>query len=456
MYKRTRLMTPVSETGKGMMKKRLLCFVCFWVSFWLLLPAAVGAEEPIRKGDTLDLQRCIAIALGRHPSIQAAAGALTAGESRVGQARSGFYPQLSGSAGYSRTDPTSTSGYSRTDPTNISGDQSYNSYSSSISLTQNLYDFGKTSTQVKVQEFSRDSFRSDLDSVLNQITFGVKQAYYGLLQARRNRDVSREVVGQFRQHLERAKAFFEVGTKPKFDVTKADVDLSNAKLNLLKAENAFRLSLVALNNAMGMPEAPDYEVVDQLLIRREKIDLEEATRKAYDRRPDLKAIAAKKLSLEQSIELARKNYYPSVSGGASYGWGGTDFPLDQGWSFGAQLNVPLFSGFSTKYQVEEARANLDVIAANEALLRQTIYQDVKQAWLNLDEAADRITTAELSVRQATENLDLANGRYASGVGSPIEVTDALVAVSNAKTAHISALYDYRLAQASLEKATGEK
>ncbi|MDP1992062.1 MAG: TolC family protein [Syntrophales bacterium] len=423
------------------MKRRLLFLVCFW----LLLPAVVGAEDLIRKGETLDLQRCIAIALERHPSIQAAAGTVTAGESRVGQARSGFYPQLNGSAGYSRTDPTNTT-----------VGQDYNSYSSGISLSQNLYDFGKTSTQVKVQEFNRDSFRSDLDNVLIQVTFGVKQAYYGLLQARRNRDVAREVVGQFQQHLERAKAFFEVGTKPKFDVTKADVDLSNAKLNLLKAENAFRLGLVTLNNTMGMPEAPDYEVVDQLPFHSAKIDLEEAARKAYDRRPDLKAIAAKRKSLDQSIELARKSYYPSVSGTASYGWGGSDFPLDQGWSVGAQLNVPLFNGFLTKYQVEEARANLDVLAANEALLRQTIYQDVKQAWLNLDEAADRIVTAELSVRQATENLDLANGRYASGVGSPIEVTDALVAVSNAKTAHISALYDYRLAQASLEKAAGEK
>jgi len=423
------------------MKRKLLLFVFFW----LLLPMAVGAEDLIRRGETLDLQRCIAIALERHPTIRAAAGTLVAGESKVGQARSGFYPQLNGSADYSRTDPANTS-----------VGQVYDSYSSSIALSQNLYDFGKTSTQVKIQEFNRDSFRSDLDSVLIQVVFGVKQAYYGLLQARRNRDVAREVVGQFQQHLEQAKAFFEVGTKPKFDVTKADVDLSNAKLNLLKAENAFRLSLVALNNAMGMPEAPDYEVVDQPPFHREKIDLEEATRKAYDRRPDLKAIAAKGKSLEQSIELARKSYYPSVSGNASYGWGGGSFPLDQGWSFGAQLNVPLFSGFLTKYQVEEARANLDVLAANEALLRQTIYQDVKQAWLNIEEAADRIVTAELSVRQANENLDLANGRYASGVGSPIEVTDALVAASNAKTAHISALYDYRLAQASLEKAVGEK
>jgi TolC family type I secretion outer membrane protein len=437
-------MMPVSEIGKEIMKQRLLFLVCFW----LMLPAAVAAKETVRKGDTLDLQRCIAIAMEKHPSIQAATATLVAGESKVGQARSGFYPQLSGVAGYSRTDPYSTSGASL--------GQTYDTYSSTLSLSQNIFDFGKTSTQVKVQELNRDSSRSDLDSIIVQVAFAVKQAYYGLLQARRNRDVSREVVGQFQKHLERAKAFYEVGTKPKFDVTKADVDLSNAKLNLLKAENAVRLGQVTLNNTMGMPEAPDYEVVDQLPFQRVLIDVEEATRKAYERRPDLKAIGVKKRSLEQSIELARKGYYPFVTGSASYGWGASSFPLDQGWSFGAQLNVPLFSGYSTKYQVEEARANLDVLTANEALLRQTIHQEVKQAWLNLQEAADRIAAAELSVRQATENLDLANGRYASGVGSPIEVTDALVSVSNAKLAHISALSDYRLAQASLEKAAGEK
>ena len=435
--------------------KRLLLFlvyfgVCFGVCFGSLLPAA-GAEELIRKGEMLDLQRCIAIALSRHPSIQAAAGTLRAGESRIGQARSGYYPQLNGSVGYSRTDPTTSA---RTDPTTSAG-QAYDSYSSSVSLSQNLYDFGKTSTQVKIQELNRDSSRSDLDNIRTQVSFGVKQAYFGLLQAGRNRGVSREMVGQFQQHLDQAGAFFEVGTKPKFDVTKAEVDLSNAKLNLIKAENAFRLARVALNNAMGLPEAPDYEVADQLSSQRVEIDLEETIRKAYDRRPDLKAIAVKKQSLEQSIELARKGYYPSVTGNAGYGWGGGSFPLDQGWSFGAQLDVPLFSGFLTKYQVAEAQANLEVLAANEALLRQTIDQDVKQAWLNLQEAADRGVAAELIVRQAAENLELANGRYASGVGNPIEVTDALVAASNAKMSQISALYDYKLAQSSLEKAAGE-
>ena len=153
------------------MKRLLLFVVCFWVCFGSILPAGAGAEELIRKGETLDLQRCIAIALSGHPAIQAAAGTLRAGDSRIGQARSGYYPQLNGSAGYNRTDPTTSAG------------QVYDSYSSSVSLSQNLYDFGKTSTQVKIQELNRDSSRSDLDNVRTQVSFGVKQAYFGLLQA---------------------------------------------------------------------------------------------------------------------------------------------------------------------------------------------------------------------------------------------------------------------------------
>jgi outer membrane protein len=426
-------------------------FVFIIACLWLFAPSASAAQELIARGETVDLQRCLAIALERHPSILAAGGAIRAGDSRVGQARSGYYPQISGNVGYNRSE-------AMTQAKGTLGSDILDSYSSTLSLNQNIYDFGRTSTQVKVQELSRDSFHADLEDVRTQVIFGVKQAYYGLLQANRNRDVGQEVVDQFQQHLNQARAFFEIGTKPKFDVTKAEVDLSNARLNLLKAENAFRLAQVALNNAIGLPGAPEYEVSARLSFQRVEVDLEETVKKAYDQRPDLQSVLMRKRSQEQSIELARKGYYPSISGNASYGWGGSgwDFPLGQGWSVAAQLNIPLFTGYLTKYQIDEARANLEVLAANEALLRQTIYQDVRQAWLNMREAADRIVVAELSVRQATENLELANGRYASGVGSPIEVTDALVAVSNAKTAHISALHDYKLAQASLERAAGEK
>jgi outer membrane protein TolC len=416
----------------------------------LFLPLSAAAETPINQGETLELDRCIEIAVKSHPTIRAAAHTLKAGESRVGQAKSGYYPQISGSAGYSRIDPSSTAGRSVTRP------GAYDSYSSSVNLSQNIFDFGKTAAQVQIQTLNLDSSRFDFDSAVASVVFGVRQSYWGLLRAQRNRNVGMEVVGQYEQHLNRAKGFFEVGMKPKFDVTKAEVDLSNAKLNLLKAENALRLAQAALSNAMGLAEAPDYRILDSLDFQPAAVDLDAMLQRAYDRRPDLLAVLAKKKSLEESIVLQKKGYTPYVTGAAGYGWGGDSFPLDQGWSVGATLNVPLFSGFSTRYQVEEARANLDVLKANEETLRQGVFLEVKQAWLNLQDAADRIGAAEIVVRQAAENLDLANGRYAAGVGNPIEVTDALVAQSNAKTNHIAALYDYKMAQATLEKATGAK
>ena len=427
------------------MKKMLSVFIVLF----MIAPLTAGAEELVKKDETLDLQRCIAIAVKRQPNILAALNTVRVNESRVGQAKANYYPQVNLSAGYSKNyTGSSSSVYGSNSP--------YNDYSSSVTLSQNIYDFDKTSTQVKIQNLNRDSSQQDMANVTSQIVFSVKQTYYALLQAMKNRDVAIETVRQFQHHLEQAKGFFEVGIKPKFDVTKAEVDLSNAKLNLLTAENNVKLARVNLNNAIGLPEAPPFSIEDNLAFQPYEIPFEEALKKAYAGRPDLQSLLLKKASQEKTIDLAKKGYYPYLTGNASYGYEGQSFPVDKGWAVGATLNVPIFSGLSTKYQVEEAQASLAVLKANEETLRQSIYLDVQQAWLNLQVAKDKISTAELSVRQANENLDLANGRYAAGVGNPIEVTDSLVAQSNSKTAHVGALYDYRIAQASIEKAMGVK
>lgn len=413
----------------------------------LILPLNIGAEELIKKGDALDLKQCIEIALKKQPNIVAAQGNILVNQSRVGQAKANYFPQVNWSSVYNRISPTPPSSLST---------NTYNAYQSNVTLSQNIYDFEKTATQVRIQNLNLNSSRSDLDNVSSLIIFGVKQAYFGVLQAKRNRDVAAETVRQFQQHLNQAKGFFEVGVKPKFDVTKAEVDLSNAKLNLITLENTFRIAKVTLNNAIGMPIAPQYDIIDDFVFRKYEIPFDDALARAYTNRPDLQSLVAKREAAERTIDLQKKGYYPTLSGNAGYGFGGIDFPLDRGWNVGATLNFPLFSGLSTKYQVDEARANLDVTKANEESLKQTIHLDVEQAYLNLQQAADSISTSELAVQQASENLEIANGRYAAGVGNPIEVTDALVLVSNAKTTHIAALYNYKVAQASLEKAMGIK
>jgi len=267
--------------------------------------------------------------------------------------------------------------------------------------------------------------------------------------------VAEETVKQFQQHLEQAKAFYEVGTKPKFDVTKAEVDLGNSQLNLISTRNSLKIAMVILNNAMGVPEAPEYQIEDSLSFSKYSITFKEAVDKAYENRPELRSILLKKKATEESVSLAKKGYLPVLGGDASYSWAGEKFNLnDGGWSAGLTLSIPIFSGFSTKHEISEAKANLLVLTANEETLRQTVLLEVQQSLLHIAESEERITVAELTVKQAHENSDIANGRYAAGVGNPIEVTDADVALSNARTAHNQALYDYKLARASLEKAMG--
>jgi outer membrane protein len=413
------------------------------------VPAGAAAEEIIKKDELLTLQRCVEIALMKHPTILAARNNVSANRSRVGQAKSNYYPQIDASANAARTSvgPRRSLGFE-------TGSTIYNSYSTGVSLTQNIYDFGKTGSQVDIQKYNLDASRSDLETTTEEVLFSVKQAYYGVLEAKRNRDVAQETVKQFEQHLAQARGFYEVGTKPKYDVTKAEVDLSNAKLSLIKAENALKVSKVTLNNAMGVPDAPDYTIEDNLAFEKYEIPLPQAIETAYENRPDLKSSVAIRKSFERSIDFAKTGYYPFLTGNAGYSYAGNDFPLARGWNIGATLTFPVFSGFLTKNQVEEAKANLGVAEANEETLKQAILLDVQQAYLNVLVAEDSISNTELTVKQATENLEIANGRYAAGVGNPIEVTDAEVSLANAKTAYNQALYDYKVARASLEKAMG--
>jgi outer membrane protein TolC len=431
--------------------------LCFFLAVLIIVfPVVVRAEEIIQKDEVLTLERCVDIALKRQPGIMAAQGNVDVFYARTGQAEAGYYPQVNASLGYQRFQPSTVS--TGTSTVGISGrvgtSRSFEQYSTEATASQMIFDFWKTRTQVNIQKLSADSARADLSNTEEQVILNVKQAYYQVLKAKRNLVVAGETVKQFEQHLEQAKAFYEVGTKPKFDVTKAEVDLGNAQLNLISVRNSQKIAMVILNNALGVPDAPEYQIEDNLSFSQYSIGLKEAVDKAYENRPELRSILLKKKATEESVSLAKKGYFPVLNGNASYSWAGHSFPEGDGWSAGLALSIPIFSGFSTKHQIAEAKANLLVLTANEETLRQNVLLDVQQSYLNLTEAGERITVAELTAKQAQENFDIANGRYAAGVGNPIEVTDADVALSNAKTAHNQALYDYKVARASLEKAMG--
>lgn len=405
---------------------------------------SLWAADNISRSDVLTLQMCIDTALKNHPSIIAARGTVRQSESKIGQARAGYYPQLSLQSGYSRVGPPSSS--LRSDP--------YNSYANSLNLNQTLFDFGKTSTSVDIQSLGKQSAEADVQDVTVSIIMAVKESYYSFLKARMSQTVATETVEQFRQHFDIAKTFFETGKSSKIDVTSAEVNLSNARIQLISAQNAQRIARANLNKSMGLLSVPEYGIQEAFYLEQAVMSLETALALAYKNRPDILSIRLKKNALEKSVDLNKKGYLPVLSGNAGYGYAGDDTSINPSWNAGVTLNVPLFTGFSTKYAVLESLAGLDIARANEDLLWQKIHLEVQSAWLNRKEAFERIEAGKTIVRQAEETLELARGRYATGVGSSIEITDAMIKLNNAKMTYINALSDFSVAQASLEKAIG--
>ena len=420
----------------------MLFFVC----------PSLAQEPPIKAGDPLDLDRAIEIGLKMNPAIMGYHYAMKAREAQVGQARAGFFPSIDGNASFTRNFSVNNTN----DPYYTSYLDQYNQNVANVSLKQMLFDFWRTPTSYNISKLNLEASRRDIDNSVNTLVNTIKSAYYGVLKAKRSRDVNMEVVDQYIKHLRIAAIFFEAGKKPKYDVTKAELDLSNAKLGLIGAENDYKVAWVNLNNAMGIDGDAEYAIRDSLAYEKYEITMEEALKKAYQARPDLKSLEAQREAAERSVTRAKQEYYPQINGNAQYNFVGSRYPLGQGWYAGVGLTVNLFDGLSTTNKVAEALANKQSVDSKISAMKLQIMLDVKQAWLSLIKARQTIDTTNVQIKQASENLEITNLRYEAGLADPLEVTDATVSYSQAKLANISALFDYKVARANMEKAMGSR
>ena len=440
----------------------------FPLAFFLLCglyATAVCGAQATEAQKVLTLKEAIELALKNQPTMEAQYGQVLSGEAKTGQAVGGYYPHLNLGSAYTRIWPVGARTSSTTSlaglppgsyiPTGTTAAaQTYEQYAATANLSQLLFDFGKTGAQVGVQRLNTQAARHELENVRDQVIFNVKQAYYSLLSAQRARAVAEEAVEQFRNHVEYARALFESGTKPKFEVTKAEVDLSSALVNLIKAENGVRLARVQLNNAIGVPLGPPYSVEEDALPGKMDQSFEETVQMAFERRPDLRSLQKQKESAKEQIRAAQRSHFPTLNGQASGIYVGTAFPLDRGWTAGVNLVFPLFTGFVTSYQVAEAQASYTIANANERNLKQTIVLDLEQGFIALREAAERLEGGVTAVKQGKENLELAEERYAAGLAIGVEVTDAVVSYANAQLTYIAAHYDQKIALARIAKAIG--
>jgi len=422
----------------------------------LVLLTSGVAFSPVHAGTKLTLRECVDAALKNQPAIRAAQWNVNAGYGRETQAASPYFPQVSASTGYSES--RSLGG--------AFGESTTKSYTTTLSVNQVLYDFGKIGNALDAARWGTRSSQQDLERIVQEAVLNVKQAYYALLQAKKLVLVEQKTLEQTESHLKQAQAFFRAGSKPRFDVTRAEVDRNNARLGLINASNSVRIRTIALNNAMGADPGQAIEIDDVFPPPREMPPLEKAQDDALKNRPELSKADADLETARARVRAEESNYFPTLSASGAYNWASGTQDLGQfngvllqgdvqnSWNAGVMLSVPLYQGGLTKGRVNEARANLLALEMQRDALRQSILLEVNQSYADRDGAKMRIDVMESSLQKARENLELAQGRYEAGIGPYIEVTDAQLSAVQSETEYVQAQYDYQLSVARLLKAMG--
>ena len=400
----------------------------------LILSLFFSFSALAQETEVLTLDEAIKIALESNPGIIISDASVDVMKAKVQNAKSIFYPQVE----FRFILP-------------------FIERESGVFVDQLIWDFWRTPNLVKANKAQLESSRYDKTGTQEDVILNTKIAYYTVLAKRHTLDAAKKKLTEQEKRLEQIENFFNLGRESKLGVTRAKVNLGNSKLNLITAKNDLEIAKLKLLKALGIEERDfNYELVDMLEYTVVDLNLENAISKALDSRPELKSLMAKEAGMRASLSASRQSLlFPEILGRAAYrfegeGATGPDFIA------GVGLRFPLFEGFSDVSRVSEERAKLRQSQAQVESLKRQIASDLKELYLNLKYAEESLQVTETSNTSAEENLELAREEYRLGKSSEVELVEAESILASTTADHIQAIYNYKIAIAQLERATGEK
>ena len=446
---------------------------------------AIEEQAGIQKNAVLNIKDCVSIALQNSPKIKKAKYNYGIAKGNVGIAKSGYFPTLGVGTGYNITE-------NKTNKTSTSN----NIYSAEASINQLLWNFGKTNANIRMYNFNKDATLYEFENTVLDTIFSVKTNYYGVLAAKATMEVNRANVQINERNYQRTKAYFNEGIKSKIDLVNAEVYLSDSKVTLVESEKAYQNAIVKLNNSMYIAFAPEYEIENTETfnfqnnytpVNLEKIDekkdlstppkdvnnafltsqvekisvldnykfepfpysFEDAVKLAYKNRPDLKAYNSSLNAMKEALKYTKREYMPEIS--ASVGYGYRDKYNSNSFNVGVNLSSSV-NIKGQKHKIDNAKIQVQLAENEIDQAKQDIYFEVQNLYINMAQLEKQIPLLAVKVKQTLENFELADGRYAVGLGDYIQLQDAKVNYNNAQVSYVQTVYNYNVARANLEKA----
>lgn len=419
--------------------------------------AGPAPNQPVP--DKLDLQQSIAFALENNFAIRQARERIRQQAGVATTVSAAGVPSVSAAGSYQKSDVLavlSTPGQS------VVFVPSGRFWRINLTATQTVFAGGGVRAAIQSAGLTREAAVLEFQATVNQALLDVRTRFYDVLLAREQIKVQEQNLKLLETQLGYASARARVGTTSEFEHLRAEVAVANAQVPLIRARNDSRLAVEELRRVLGFttnePESANKvpEFLGSLTLERMAVDLEAAFQAAQANRPDLKRLSKLAAAREEDVDVARSRYFPtlSVSAGGELRKGATNSFGDsvKGLRGGAQGRAEITR--ATSGQVTQARSRVEQanIAASEARLAAEV--EVRTAIFAIEQASELALAMQQTVGQAEETVRLATARFEAGAATQLDVMQAQVELTSARTSQLRAFHGHNVAVARLKKAMG--
>jgi outer membrane protein len=336
-----------------------------------------------------------------------------------------------------------------------------------VTLTQLVTDFGRTINLVSSAKLQERAQNASALATIEDIVLATDQAFYNALQAQALLKVAQQTVATRQQVESQVEVLTKNNLKSTLDLAFAQVNLSQAKLLDLDAQNNVQSTIAALTAVLGFDKQVNYELTEEnAQLPAPPPDVDVLTNLALQQRPDLQALTYNQQSAEKFRLAQRDQLFPTISalgalGGTPVRPDCTGAPCNPNYfispwygAIAANVSIPIFNGFLYTAQASEAKYRARAAAENTRDLRDAVVRDVRTAWLAATTAFQRVGVAEELSKEADLGLSLAQSRYQLGLGSIVELSQAQLQQADAAIGYVNAQYQYRLALSTVNFEIG--
>lgn len=413
-----------------------------------MVPETASADAP-----RLSLHEAIATALEHHPRLTQARQRMREAQAQTDQATSVLFPQVRGvlnaTSGSARSNTSFTSGAIIENPNS-------NQMTVGAIVDQLIYDFGRTSYQIRAKLLSAESREHDLRADRGLTILKVEEAYYAALNQSQLVGIAEATVRERSLILRLVTLLSQRGKRSKIDASLAAVEVKNAQFLELQTRADLKVALERLQNAMGLEGRGDYMLEDPGRFSETLPSMDHLQEEARRQRPELEAVRMRLESSQAATTSAQRQNLPTLNVLGSTGQSAFSDRNGKWWygAFGV-VSIPLFTGGRIESEIREAQA---IQLTTQARLREVIQEvelQVASAYHTHEALIQKVEVAEEQVATARMALDLARERLRLGLGSIVELTQAEVAVTQAETTLTVSRNGVLTALAAVDYATGQ-